>query len=44
MLRENIEQQKERKLHLQREKKTLMLSLSHDIKTPLYSKPEPAGV
>ena len=35
MLRENIEQQKKRELDLQREKKVLLLSLSHDIKTPL---------
>ncbi len=35
MLRENMEQQKERELDLQRERKMLMLSLSHDIKTPL---------
>ncbi len=35
LLRENIEQQKERELELQKEKKTLLLSLSHDIKTPL---------
>lgn len=35
LLRENIEQQKQRELELQREKKTLLLSLSHDIKTPL---------
>lgn len=35
MLRENMEQQKERELNLQKEKKTLLLSLSHDIKTPL---------
>lgn len=35
MLRENIEQQKKRELELQKEKKTLLLSLSHDIKTPL---------
>lgn len=35
MLRENMEQQKERELGLQREKKMLLLSLSHDIKTPL---------
>lgn len=35
MLRENIEQQKNRELELQKEKKMLMLSLSHDIKTPL---------
>ncbi len=35
MLRENIEQQKERELDLQRDRKMLLLSLSHDIKTPL---------
>ena len=35
MLRENMEQHKERELNLQREKKMLLLSLSHDIKTPL---------
>lgn len=35
MLRENIEQQKKRELELQKEKKMLLLSLSHDIKTPL---------
>lgn len=35
MLRENIEQQKSRELDLQKEKKMLLLSLSHDIKTPL---------
>ena len=35
MLRENMEQQKDRDLGLQREKKMLLLSLSHDIKTPL---------
>lgn len=35
MLRENIEQQKQRELELQKEKKMLLLSLSHDIKTPL---------
>ena len=35
LLRENIEQQKQRELELQKEKKTLLLSLSHDIKTPL---------
>ena len=43
MLRENMEQQKERELNLQRDKKMLLLSLSHDIKTllsaiKLYSK------
>ena len=35
LLRENIEQQKQRELELQKEKKTLLLSLSHDLKTPL---------
>lgn len=34
-LRENIEKRKSRELELQKEKKTLLLSLSHDIKTPL---------
>ncbi|MCM1226248.1 MAG: HAMP domain-containing histidine kinase [Clostridium sp.] len=35
LLRENMEEQKKRELELQKDKKTLMLSLSHDIKTPL---------
>ncbi len=35
LLRENMEEQKRRELALQKEKKTLLLSLSHDIKTPL---------
>ncbi len=35
LLRENIEQQKTREMELQKDKKTLLLSLSHDIKTPL---------
>lgn len=35
MLRENIERQKTHELELQKEKKMLLLSLSHDIKTPL---------
>lgn len=35
MLREKLEQDKIRELELVREKKTLLLSLSHDIKTPL---------
>ena len=35
MLRENMEQQKERELNLQKDRKMLLLSLSHDIKTPL---------
>lgn len=35
LLREHIEEQKSRELALQKEKKTLLLSLSHDMKTPL---------
>ncbi len=35
LLREKLEQQKLEELKLQKEKKTLLLSLSHDIKTPL---------
>lgn len=35
LLRENLEQQKERELELQLDRKMLLLSLSHDIKTPL---------
>lgn len=35
MLRENIEQHRKKELSLQKEKKTLILSISHDIKTPL---------
>ena len=35
MLREKLEDDKERELELLKEKKTLVLSLSHDIKTPL---------
>ncbi|MCR4605932.1 MAG: HAMP domain-containing histidine kinase, partial [Eubacterium sp.] len=35
MLREKLEESKERELEYQKERKTLMLSLSHDIKTPL---------
>lgn len=35
MLRENMEQQKKREIEMQKDKKTLLLSLSHDIKTPL---------
>ena len=35
VLRENIEERKERELSLQKDKKMLLLSLSHDIKTPL---------
>lgn len=35
MLRENLEDNKRKELEYQKEKKTLVLSLSHDIKTPL---------
>lgn len=35
LLREKLEKQKKEELELQREKKTLILSISHDIKTPL---------
>ena len=35
MLRDNLEEKREKELNLHREKKTLILSLSHDIKTPL---------
>lgn len=35
LLRENIEQRKMKELELEKEKKTLILSISHDIKTPL---------
>ena len=35
LLREELEQQKAGELALQKEKKTLVLSLSHDLKTPL---------
>lgn len=35
MLRENLEDSKKREIEYQKEKKTLILSLSHDIKTPL---------
>lgn len=35
MLRENLETARERELEYQKERKTLVLSLSHDIKTPL---------
>ena len=35
MLRENLEDSKSKNLKYQKEKKTLLLSLSHDIKTPL---------
>ena len=35
MLRENLEDSKSKNMEFQKEKKTLLLSLSHDIKTPL---------
>ena len=35
VLREHMEEEKEKNLVLEREKKTLILTLSHDIKTPL---------
>ncbi|HBB28741.1 MAG TPA: sensor histidine kinase [Clostridiales bacterium] len=35
MLRETLEARKKRELELQKEKKTIILSISHDIKTPL---------
>jgi signal transduction histidine kinase len=37
MLREKLEDNKEKELEFQKEKKTILLSLSHDIKTPLSS-------
>lgn len=37
LLREYLEQQKSRELEFQKEKKTLILSISHDIKTPLLT-------
>lgn len=37
MLREKLEEGREKELEFQRERKTLILSLSHDIKTPLSS-------
>lgn len=37
MLREKLEDTKEKDLEFQKERKTLLLSLSHDIKTPLSS-------
>lgn len=35
LLRQNIEEQKERELRLLRDKKRLLLTISHDIKTPI---------
>lgn len=37
LLRDKLEQQRAEELRVQKEKKTLVLSLSHDIKTPLSS-------
>ncbi len=37
MLREKLEENRERELELQKDRKLLLLSLSHDIKTPLSS-------
>ena len=37
MLREKLEDNKEKEMEFQKDKKTLILSLSHDIKTPLSS-------
>ena len=49
MLREKLEENKEKELEFQKDKKTLVLSLSHDIKTPLsaielYSKALSSGL
>ncbi len=49
MLREKLEQSRQAELELKKEKKTMLLSLSHDIKTPLsaiklYSKALSAGI
>ena len=37
MLREKLEQEKQKNLELQKEKSTILLALSHDIKTPLQA-------
>lgn len=37
MLRETLEDRKQKNLELKREKKTMLLSLAHDLKTPLSS-------
>lgn len=37
MLREKLEDDREKELEFQKSRKTLLLSLSHDIKTPLFS-------
>lgn len=49
LLRENIEEQRQKELELQKDKKTLLMSISHDIKTPLsaiklYSKALSVGL
>lgn len=49
MLRENLEDSKSKNLEYQKEKKTMLISLSHDIKTPLsaiqlYSKALSEGI
>lgn len=49
MLREKLEQSKQAELEFKKEKKTMLLSLSHDIKTPLsaiklYSKALSSGI
>lgn len=49
MLREKLEESKQAELELKKEKKTLLLSLSHDIKTPLsaiklYAKALSSGI
>lgn len=49
MLREKLEESKKAELELKKEKKTMLLSLSHDIKTPLsaiklYSKALSSGI
>ncbi len=49
MLREKLEESRQAELELKKEKKTMLLSLSHDIKTPLsaiklYSKALSAGI
>ncbi|MBR0146773.1 MAG: HAMP domain-containing histidine kinase [Eubacterium sp.] len=49
MLREKLEEEKERRLAMEQEKKTLVLTVSHDIKTPLsaiklYNKALASGI
>ena len=40
LLREKIEEDRQKEFAMQRDKKLLLMSLSHDIKTPLTSKTE----